>query len=205
MILQRIFEEKSEGFYVDIGAHHPMRYSNTYLFYKRGWRGINIDAMPRSMVPFARDRPRDINLEIAIACRSDEQRTFYVFNEPALNTFDEALAISRAAGPYERKIVSKLPVRTQRLEEVLETHLAPNTLIDFMSVDVEGLDLEVLRSNDWTRFRPGYVLAECFNVSLIDSPPTKSPLIWARKALCHMPRRSIRSSSKTFRANGLPE
>src|SRR4051794_14772116 len=59
MILRRFFEEHGKGFYVDVGAHHPKRFSNTYSFYKQGWSGINIDAMPGSMARFRRVRPRD--------------------------------------------------------------------------------------------------------------------------------------------------
>lgn len=66
MILSRIFGDKKNGFYVDVGAHHPFRFSNTYLFYKRGWLGINIDAMPGSMRLFDRFRKNDINIESAI-------------------------------------------------------------------------------------------------------------------------------------------
>ena len=65
-ILQRLFENQTPGFYVDIGAHHPRRFSNTYIFYKQGWRGINVDATPGSMFLFRVFRKRDINLEIAV-------------------------------------------------------------------------------------------------------------------------------------------
>ena len=67
MILQRMFGQRREGFFVDVGAHHPFRYSNTYLFYKKGWRGINIDATPGSMREFEKYRPADINLEVAVS------------------------------------------------------------------------------------------------------------------------------------------
>ena len=63
LILNRFLENKKNGFYIDIGAHHPIRFSNTYLFYKKGWRGINIDAMPGSMDLFNKIRSRDINIE----------------------------------------------------------------------------------------------------------------------------------------------
>lgn len=58
------FRKKKIGFYVDVGAHHPMRFSNTYFFYRMGWSGINIDAMPGSMKEFKKYRRRDINLEL---------------------------------------------------------------------------------------------------------------------------------------------
>jgi hypothetical protein len=66
LILQRIFEGQTTGFYIDVGAHHPRRFSNTFSFYRLGWQGLNIDAMPGSMVAFEKDRPPDINLEIGI-------------------------------------------------------------------------------------------------------------------------------------------
>jgi hypothetical protein len=75
-ILLRPFENCKDGFYVDVGAHHPTRYSNTYLFYRMEWSGINIDAAPGSMNLFKKKRPRDINLEVAISDR-EEELTFY--------------------------------------------------------------------------------------------------------------------------------
>ncbi len=82
--MSRYFEnKKTTGFYVDVGAHHPLRFSNTYKFYKRGWHGINIDAMPGSMDLFNRLRHRDINLERAVS-DSKQILTYYAFNEPAL-------------------------------------------------------------------------------------------------------------------------
>ncbi|MCX2716544.1 hypothetical protein OQH61_02215 [Helicobacter sp. MIT 21-1697] len=67
LILQEMLNNIQYGFYVDVGAHHPFRFSNTYLFYQKGWKGINIDAMPNSMKLFSRFRPRDINIECGIA------------------------------------------------------------------------------------------------------------------------------------------
>jgi hypothetical protein len=94
-VLLRLLEPlKKSGFYVDVGAHHPVRFSNTYFFYLRNWHGINIDPLPGSMALFNRDRPRDINLELAIA--SEEQTlNYYMCNEPALNTFSPTLATER--------------------------------------------------------------------------------------------------------------
>lgn len=66
LILETFFDEVKNGFFVDIGAYDPIRFSNTYLFYLKGWTGINIDARPESMNDFDEIRPKDINLEIAI-------------------------------------------------------------------------------------------------------------------------------------------
>lgn len=156
--LLRLPERKQPGFYVDVGAHHPQRYSNTFLFYLSGWCGINIDAMPGSMRQFQLDRPRDINIEAAISEEADTL-TFYEFNEPALNGFSRELASER--DHYRGwKIVAERQIATVRLGTLLEQHLPKGRMIDFISVDVEGLDLEVLKSNNWEVFRPAVVLVE---------------------------------------------
>lgn len=158
MILRELFRGQPSGFYVDVGAHHPKRFSNTYYFYLRGWRGINIDAMPGCMRAFRRVRPRDINLEAGVARERGELR-YFVFSDPALSTFDEQLAKERvAAGRYS--ILYTRLVQTYPLSEILQAHLPPGQRIDFMSIDVEGFDLQVLLSSDWERFRPRYVLVE---------------------------------------------
>lgn len=166
MILQRIFENKSNGFYIDVGAHHPKRFSNTYLFYKKGWCGINIDAMPNSMKVFNKIRPRDINLEIPISDKK-EILTYYMFNEPALNGFSKELTEKRD-GLREYNVIATKDIQVFTLETVLDDYLPKNQVIDFMSIDVEGLDLKVLKSNNWKKYQPNFVLIEIINSSLSD-------------------------------------
>lgn len=155
----------NDGFYVDIGAHHPYRYSNTCLFYKRGWHGVNIDAMPGSMSLFKRQRPRDINLECGVGQKAETLK-FFVFNEPALNTFDEDLAKARCNNVWHIKTTVDVPVFP--LSKILEENVSKGQSIDFFSVDVEGFDLDVLQSNDWRKHRPLVVLVETFGLSLED-------------------------------------
>ena len=83
LVLARYFA-KSSLIYVDVGAHHPTRYSNTYLFYSQGWRGINIDAMPGSMDAFRRDRPRDINIEALVSTSKKPTITFDLMSLPLI-------------------------------------------------------------------------------------------------------------------------
>ena len=163
IILRRIFECKTNGFYIDVGAHHPKRFSNTYLFYQKGWNGINIDAMPGSMNLFKKQRPRDINIEAAIA-KDKTEMPFFMFDEPALNTFDRNLASERIAHGW--KLLKEQIAIATPLKEILSNNLVSQQKIDFMSIDVEGLDLEVLYSNDWQTFRPEYILIECLNLSI---------------------------------------
>lgn len=163
-VLARFFEYKNIGFYIDIGAHHPIRFSNTYLFYKRGWRGINIDAMPGSMEAFREIRTEDINLEIPIASKR-EFLNYYIFNETALNTFSKEEA-EKKDGLRNYKVIKTLQLEAFPLSEILDKYLPSGQHIDFMSIDVEGYDFEVLKSNNWEMYKPDFILIESLRTTL---------------------------------------
>lgn len=158
MLLDRMFNHKTSGFFVDVGALHPSRFSNTYRFYKLGWRGINIDALPGSMALFKKERPLDINLEIPVSDRSETMH-FYVFNERALNTFSKELAEERD-GKDGYAIEQVIELQTQGLSDILSKYLPEGQAIDFLTIDAEGLDFQILKSNDWNKFVPSVVLVE---------------------------------------------
>ena len=171
LIVDRIIGSGASGFYVDVGAHHPYRFSNTYLFYRRGWSGLCIDPLPGMRAAFAAARPRDVALEIGIAEHAGTAR-YFMFNEPALNTFSEPLARERdGVGAYRIVEVRDIPLLP--LASVLESHMPAGRRIDFMSVDVEGYDLQALRSNDWNRYRPRIVVSESLSASMasLDEDP----------------------------------
>jgi FkbM family methyltransferase len=185
LILARIFGEQARGIYVDVGAHHPRRFSNTHMLYRRGWHGVNIDATPGSMKLFRRQRARDINLEVGVAATSDV-RDFYVFNEPALNTFDAERAKSLDRPPYRIEAVRK--VACQPLAEILRSHSIGR--IDLLTIDAEGYDDEVLSTLDWETSRPRVVLTEQFSRDL-------STLLESTTAT-RMQARGYRVIAKTF-------
>ena len=164
LVLMRFLGNRPKGFYVDIGAHHPFRFSNTYLFYQKGWNGINVDAMPGSMNSFRNLRPRDINLEIPVSSKI-QKLTYHIFNEPALNTFSQEEANNKN-GLRDYKIIETVEMDTFPLSEILANNLPANQMIDFMSIDVEGLDFDVLQSNNWDKFRPEVILIESLRSSL---------------------------------------
>ena len=159
IVLQQIFTGRRDGFYVDIGAFHPTLYSNTYWFYLSGWRGINIDARPGAMKAFRKWRSRDINLETAIGAQAGAL-TYYRLNQPAMNSFDAALTQQRLADDTSLRLLEEISMPVRSLSSVLDQHLPPGQTIDFMSIDVEGLDMQVLHSNDFDRYRPDYILVE---------------------------------------------
>ena len=158
LILTRILGEKKEGFYIDVGAHHPKRFSNTFLFYERGWRGINIEARPGSKKIFDKIRPHDINVEVPISSENKILK-YYMFNEPALNGFSEEMAKGRN-GLKDYEIIKEIDLHTKTLKEVLDSNMMEGQHIDFLTVDVEGLDYDVLVSNDWAKYNPSIILIE---------------------------------------------
>jgi FkbM family methyltransferase len=172
MVLKSYFENQSTGFFVDIGAHHPFRFSNTYYFYKKGWRGINVDPKPGTKQLFDFFRSRDINLELGVA-QEESSLTYYMFDEPALNSFSKDLSESRDSNTIFH-IIGTQEVPVIPLKQILEKHVPANTRIDFLTVDVEGLDLEVLASNDWEKFRPSFIIAEDLDFKF--EKPTESDI-----------------------------
>ncbi|PSL47321.1 FkbM family methyltransferase [Chitinophaga niastensis] len=158
LILKRIFHHKAKGIYVDVGAHHPFRFSNTYLFYKMKWTGINIDPMPGSKALFNKYRPLDTNLEIGVSA-ARQYLTYSVFNDPALSTFSKEKVKEYTQVP-QYHVIEEKKIETWPLADILDQYLTDNTAIDFLTIDAEGLDIEVLQSNNWKKYRPAYVLVE---------------------------------------------
>ena len=161
MILKALFEQRKgyKGFFVDVGAHHPVRFSNTKYFYNKGWKGINIEPTPDAIKAFKLFRKRDINLNIGVGPQKGKL-TFHCFNEPALNSFSKEVSerVDRESEKY--KIIKRLDIDVLPLSEVFDKYLPKGQQIDFISIDVEGLDYQVLLSNDWNKYQPEVILVE---------------------------------------------
>jgi FkbM family methyltransferase len=148
------------GFYVDVGCHHPFRASNTALFYMQGWQGINIDADLEAIKFFDQFRPRDINIAKAIGANKREG-FFYKFKDlPAVNTLSNSMAIKQSKNFKQDFITEKLEIVT--LGEILENNLQSGKLIDLLTIDAEGLDLEVISGLDFDKYRPLCIIIEDF-------------------------------------------
>lgn len=165
-ILKRFLDHKtSPGFYIDVGAHHPLLFSNTKQFYNMGWRGINIDAMPGSMKIFRKFRKRDINLEFGVGLKK-EIRKYHIYNQGAVNSFSKEKNLILSEKYSEFKLQKVVLIEVVPLSLILDKYLSPDQKIDFMTIDVEGLDFEVLKSNDWIKYRPHLVLTEVECISM---------------------------------------
>ncbi len=142
--------------YLDIGAHHPSYLSNTYYFYLKGHRGVCVEPDPALMQQFASERPGDCLLNIGIGSE-EATADFYVMSRPTLNTFSKAEA-ERFASYGKQSIERVLPVRIRNINTVIAEEFgnAPNLI----SLDVEGMDLDILQSIDFERFAPDVLCVE---------------------------------------------
>lgn len=160
--------DRRPGFYVDVGAFDPVQHSNTCMLFLRGWTGVNIDANPAAIERFRQARPNDRNVHAAVS-DAEEEVEFDIYALAGLSTADPG-AKAAYAREGRAKLVEQLRLRTRRLADILAENVPPGQAIDLMSVDVEGLDLAVLRSNDWSRFAPLFLLVEDPALSLLNRP-----------------------------------
>ncbi len=163
LVFMKLVSGKRNGRYLDIGAHSPFRYSNTYNLYKLGWSGVNVEINEGSKKEFDKYRKRDINIEAAIS-NSTEDLIFYEFMDPALNTFSGDLALERISGGYELR--SERNVKTVRIMDLFETYMQSWPEVDLLTIDIEGLDLEVLMSIDFAIFAPNWIIVENYAKSI---------------------------------------
>ena len=153
----KFFGKTNDGFFVDLGAYNPLKYSNTMKFYVKGWRGVNIDARPGSMKEFNKLRPEDINVEAAIS-PDGKQAVYYEFSEPTANTFD-----SRAAEESLKlglTMTGKHVLDTYTVNELFEKYIPEGQKIDLLDIDVEGFDSMIVQQLDWDKYHPSIVMIE---------------------------------------------
>lgn len=154
--LMKLINNSSPGIYVDIGSWHPIKASNTYYFYLRKWRGICIDPNPELTSLYRKYRPNDIFINAGIGDKNTKM-DYFMFDESSMNTFSINFIEQHH---LESKIVKQTPVPVLSLKDVLGQNLRGSERIDFFDIDVEGGDLEVLKTNDWKKYRPKVIIIE---------------------------------------------
>lgn len=156
LAIDKLLNYKKHGFYVDVGAHDSSLRNNTKRFYQRGWRGINIEPDYNNYSKLAEARPRDINLNIGIGDKN-EIINFYRFFPDTISTFSKENL--KGYQKYGFKLKETIKIKTRKLSDILAKY-AKGKKIDFISIDAEGYDLKVLKSNDWRKFRPALICVE---------------------------------------------
>ncbi len=156
ILLWRALKDVSEGFYIDIGAYDPNEDSVTRIFYDAGWSGINIEPNPAMLARFVKERPRDINIGVAVS-HSDAEIELNVVEESGLTTL-----VGDIAEMHRRDglVVEKIPVRTRPLADIWDEYVPNGQQVHFLKIDVEGAEDAVIRGGDWVRHRPWLLVVE---------------------------------------------
>ncbi len=165
LIIKYIFYLKGvkKPSYLDIGAHHPYYLNNTALFYLKGSRGINIEANPNLIQLFHKHRGADVNLNIGIG-PSNSELDFYVFKDSTLSTFsaeerEKMVMFGKDTGQSKYQLLETIKVSVKTVEEVLNEY-ASGIMPDLLTIDVEGLDYQILQSIDFSVYRPKVICVE---------------------------------------------
>ena len=165
IILERFFKDKINGFYVDVGAAKPTLDSVTKHFYEKGWTGINIEPSTFFYNELVLERKRDICLNISIS-NIEGSIEFYDLPNTGLSSTNEEIVQSAFAGnniyDYDGNKIDafeKCIIQSKRLESVFEQY-AKNIEIDFLKIDVEGTERNVIESNNWNIYRPKVLVIE---------------------------------------------
>lgn len=144
--------------YLDIGAFDPITINNTYLFYLLGYRGVNIDGNPIFVNKFERIRGRDKNV-LGLVSSSTESKTYFEFDVPTLNTIDELFA-QRVIQEGIYHLRKETKIETIGINDVLNTYFPGKHRLSFLSLDVEGMDFEILKAIDFDKFFPKIICVE---------------------------------------------
>ena len=164
LIIEDLTKNIKNGFYVDAGCYHPLHLSNTYLLYKRSWNGINIDISEFSIKLFNYLRPNDVNVNSAVSNTEKEISFYYQKKLSQLSTIKKEISNERMQGNIKEKKIKSL-----KLNSILNQSKFKNRQIDFLNIDVEGADFEVLKSLDFTIYEPKIICIEIMDKNIFES------------------------------------
>ena len=154
----KILKNIQNGFYVDAGGYHPLDRNNTYLLYKKNWRGINIDLSEFSIDLFNFARPEDININVAVENKDDKVTFFYQKKLSQLTTIKKNVANFRMQGQ-----IMEREIKSNKLTTIINNTKYKNRKIDFLNIDLEGADFEALQSLDFNIYRPKLICVEIYD------------------------------------------
>ena len=152
------------GFYVDAGGFHPLDRNNTYLLYKKNWRGINIDLSEFSIDLFNFARPEDININVAVSNKDGEINFYYMKKLSQLSTIKKDIALKGMHGDIKEK-----KINSKKLTTIINNTKFKNKKIDFLNIDLEGADFDALQSLDFEIYRPKLICVEIHDKDIENS------------------------------------
>jgi len=154
LIVDYIFKYKNDGLYIDVGCQHPISNNNTYILYKKGWNGINIDLDKTNIDLFNISRPDDTNINIAVSDKSGNVNLFYYHDGSPINTINSQNA------DYQKNKFKKIKlIKSETLNKIL-ANINFNKKVDYLNIDVEGHELNVLKGFNILKYRPSIISIE---------------------------------------------
>ena len=156
-ILEEIFKNKNVGVYVDVGCYHPIELSNTALLYNKGWNGINIDISEYSIELFNFLKPDDVNLNLAVSNTNGYVDVFFQKELSKISTINK----QKSNRIFQGKVKTK-KIICKTLTEIINETVYKGKKIDFLNIDAEGHDLEVLQSLNFNEYLPDVICVEIF-------------------------------------------
>ena len=162
LIVKDFFKKKKKGFYVDVGCYHPLEGSNTYLLYKKGWNGINLDISTLSIELFNVARKEDLNVNVAVSNQSKKVKIYFRKKINMLNTINKKFAKSIFKKGFQTKSIN-----SNTLNSILKNSKFKNKRIDFLNLDIEGNELNALKSIDFKKYQPKLICVEIHNFGMI--------------------------------------
>jgi hypothetical protein len=154
-ILSELFNKSiTKGVYVDVGCFHPIKHSNTYLLYKRGWTGINIDMEKIKIDTFNIARPNDLNVLAAVSNKSEDA---YVYKT---QEYGVGSTLNKEIIHKDNNIIDEFIITTKTLNSIIDNSIYKDKQIDLLNIDTEGNDFNVLLSIDLDRYNPKVIIIE---------------------------------------------
>jgi FkbM family methyltransferase len=151
LIIDRMFSKVEKGFFIDLGCNHPIKFNNTYLLYKRGWRGINIDLDPKNIRLFDLERPNEINICKCVSSDNSEKDLFFFHSGSPINSLEKKTT-------KDKSNFSLKKIETFTLNSILEDYKIQH--IDYFNLDVEGHELDVLNNFNIQKYKPKVISVE---------------------------------------------
>ena len=161
-IIIEYFKDNGKGIYLDLGCYHPIKYSNTNLLFRNLWQGINIDMNPMTIDLFKIARPKDFNLCEAISNEEKKEIAYFDDYVSPINTLNKNFS-DYASKKISLRTHKKKEINTLTLESIIKKNNINLKKIDFLNIDIEGMDYDVLTSIDLKKYNPKVICVEMYD------------------------------------------
>jgi FkbM family methyltransferase len=161
LVLKYIFKNQKTGFFIDIGCNHPVYNNNTYLLHRKGWVGLNIDLDEECIKLFNQFRPDDINVNCAVSSINTNKDVYFYHNKSPINTLEKIYSEKHSTKVKEIKKINALT-----LDTIINDNHLTDKQIDFLSIDVEGHELDVLKGFNIKKYNPKVIIVEFLDIKI---------------------------------------